>query len=227
LNVGLVSYCLKFNLGSDRVIQGVKESYGGKLYSTMACCGGRPHLFTFKSGSAGVGSPNKRRKADVVELPPLTIDAACHNMQTMEFIPADPRTVDLTEADMIFAGGSGVGTQEMFAVIQELADTMGASVGGTRPAVDQGWVPFERQIGQTGKIVSPRLYIAAGISGASLHAMGIKASENIVAINTDKSAPIFDLSHCSAVGDLTEVLPLLLKKIKDHQRMGAKEVNPA
>ena len=95
-------------------------------------------------------------------------------------------------------------------------------MGGTRPAVDQGWIPHERQIGQTGKIIAPRLYIAAGISGASLHTMGIKDSEHIVALNTDSNAPIFKLAHLSALGDLGEVLPLLVEKIKKFREEGTR-----
>ncbi len=226
LDIGLVSYCLKFAVGPDNLIQGVKESYQGKVYATFICGEKRPHLFTFKPGSVGVGPPNKRRTAEVIEidvLPPVIADDACKT-HTLAIIPADPRTVDLTEADIIVAGGAGVATLEMFDVLQELADALGASLGGTRPAVDQGWIPFQRQIGQTGKIVSPRLYIAAGISGASLHAMGIKDSEHIIAINTDKNAPIFSLAHCSAVGDLREVVPRLIAKIRKHRQQGVKEM---
>ena len=126
---------------------------------------------------------------------------------------------------MIVGGGAGVGTDDMFAVIQKLADVLGASVGGTRPAVDQGWILHDRQIGQTGKIVSPRLYIAAGISGASLHAMGIKDSEHIVALNTDANAPIVKLAHLSAVGDLNEVVPLLIEKITAFQKKEAQKAS--
>lgn len=227
LQVGLVSFCLKFAIGPDKTIQGVKEAYNGRVYATFACCGERPHLFTFKPGSAGVGAPDKRRRASVAELPPLDLTDMVRKTRTVTYIPADPHTVDLTEADMIVAGGAGVRTKEMFTLLQELADALGASVGGTRPAVDQGWIPFERQIGQTGKIVSPRLYLSAGISGASLHAMGIKDSEHIIAINTDKNAPIFKLSQLAAVGDLREVVPLLLQRLKKYRTESPHKSNPA
>ncbi len=218
LDVGLVSSCLQFAIGSDKNVLGVKATYGEKIYSSMACSGKRPHLFTFKPGSAGVGPANKLRSAAVTELSSLSLNTGAIATRTLAFITADPRTVDLSEADMIVGGGAGVGNKDMFGVIQELADVLGASVGGTRPAVDQGWIPHERQIGQTGKIVSPRLYIAAGISGASLHAMGIKNSEYIVALNTDGNAPIFKLAHLSAVGDLGEIVPLLVEKIRDYRK---------
>jgi electron transfer flavoprotein alpha subunit len=214
LGVGLISSCLKFTLGPEKAIQGVKETHQGKVYATLSCTGPRPHLFTFKPGAVGVGPESKRRTAKATELETLCIPEETGDTRTLEFIPADPRTVDLTEADMIVGGGAGVGDRETFEQLQELADLLGASVGGTRPAVDHGWIPFERQIGQTGKIVSPRLYLAAGISGASLHTMGIKDAENIIAINTDTNAPIFKMAHLSAMNDLREVLPVLVEKLK-------------
>jgi electron transfer flavoprotein alpha subunit len=227
LDVGLISSCLQFTIGPDKNVQGVKAAYERKVYATMTCSGSTPHIFTFVPGAVGVGQPNKRRKATVAEVSLPAFDSTPTAARTLEFMPADPRTVDLSEADIIVGGGAGVGTTDMFALVQELADALGASVGGTRPAVDQGWILHERQIGQTGKIVSPRLYIAAGISGASLHAMGVKDAEHIVALNSDKNAPIFKLAHLSAVGDLKEVLPLLLDKIKSYRKQQTQKAGNA
>jgi electron transfer flavoprotein alpha subunit len=216
LGVGLVTYCLRLQVGVDGVIIAVKEAYGRKAYATLTVCGPGPHIFTFKPGAVGVGSPQPKRRATVIDLS-LKLDEIGQKTRRIEFIHADPRTIDLSEADLVVAGGRGVGIAECFANLQALADVLGASIGGTRPAVDLGWIPFERQIGQTGKTISPQLYIAAGISGASLHTMGIKDSETIVAINTDQTAPIFKLAHLSAKGDLRLVVPLLIEKIKKHR----------
>ena len=216
LNVGLISNCLKFQTGRDGIVQGFKETYGKKAYALMACCGARPHMFTFKPGVVGVGKPNKRRTAKEIKLEPFRQLQAKQVGRVLEQIPANPKTVDLSEADMVVAGGSGAGTKEKFGLIEELGDVLGAAVGGTRPAVDYDWIPFKRQIGQTGKIISPRLYVAAGISGASLHTMGVKDSETIIVINTDQNAEMFKLAHMGGVGDLGEVLPILIQKIKKH-----------
>jgi len=132
----------------------------------------------------------------------------------LEYQPGDPRLIDLVEADRIVSGGRGVGGPEGFKILEQLADLLGAAIGGTRVAVDNRWIPFERQIGQTGKTVAPKLYLAIGISGASHHIMGAKASENIVAINSDPNAPIFKTAQLKVLADLHEVLPVLVKKLE-------------
>ena len=118
---------------------------------------------------------------------------------------------------MIVSGGRGVGSKEMFAVLQDLADAMGASLGGTRVALDHGWITHDRLIGLTGKRVAPQLYLAAGISGASYHTMGVKGSENIIALNIDKGAEFFKIAQLAAVGDLKTILPLLTEKLKKYR----------
>jgi electron transfer flavoprotein alpha subunit len=113
------------------------------------------------------------------------------------------------------SGGRGVGGPEGFAHVEELAEALHASVGASRVAVDLGWIPYERQVGQTGKTVAPELYVAAGISGASHHLMGMRGSEKIVAVNSDRKAPIFSVAHFGIVGDLHELLPRLARKIRE------------
>jgi electron transfer flavoprotein alpha subunit len=133
----------------------------------------------------------------------------------LEVLPPDPRAQDLREAERIVAGGRGVGGSEGFAAVQDLADALHASVGASRVAVDLGWVPYERQVGQTGRTVTPQLYVAAGISGATHHLLGMRGSEKIVAVNTDRRAPIFSVAHFGVVGNLHELLPALARRIRE------------
>jgi electron transfer flavoprotein alpha subunit len=122
--------------------------------------------------------------------------------------------VNIEDADFLVAGGRGLGKAENFALCQQLADALGGAVAATRAVVDAGWFPYAAQIGQTGKTVAPKLYLAAGISGAIQHKVGMQSSENIVAINKDSNAPIFEFSDLGIVGDLNKILPKLTEAVK-------------
>jgi electron transfer flavoprotein alpha subunit len=122
--------------------------------------------------------------------------------------------IDIEGADILVAGGRGLGKPEGFALCEALADALGGAVAATRAVVDAGWYPYSTQIGQTGKTVSPKLYLAAGISGAIQHKVGFQSSENIIAINKDSNAPIFEYSDLGIVGDLNKILPKLTEAVK-------------
>jgi electron transfer flavoprotein alpha subunit len=124
---------------------------------------------------------------------------------------ADTNKANLSYADVVVAGGMGLGKPENFALVKELAAVLGAEYGGSRPLVQKGWIDADRQIGQTGKTIRPKLYIAAGISGAIQHRVGVEGADLIVAINTDPNAPIMDFAHLAIVGDALTILPALTK----------------
>jgi electron transfer flavoprotein alpha subunit len=190
-----------------------RVTHGGGVHTQSSWPLGRPLIVTMKPGVADAGPTNAAAKEPPLIRHTVEIDERALRVRVLEEIPADPRVQDLREAERIVAGGRGVGGKEGFACVEALADALHAAVGASRVAVDLGWIPYERQVGQTGKTVAPRLYVAAGISGASHHLLGMRGSEKIVAINSDKSAPIFSTAHFGAVGDLHRILPALTDRI--------------
>ncbi|MFQ5666516.1 MAG: electron transfer flavoprotein subunit alpha/FixB family protein [Candidatus Binatia bacterium] len=208
-HVGLANDCNWVRLNAAGGIEAARIVYGGKVYARVRLTS-RPALATLRPGAGGVGRPAPRQPR-VDQLPPLASVPA--RVEHVAFIPADPHTVHITEAERIVAVGRGVGAREHLELYQQLADRLGAALAASRPLVDAGWLSFDRQVGQTGHIVAPRLYIAAGISGASQHTLGMKSSQCVVAINRDKNTEIFKLADLKVLADLITLLPALLREL--------------
>jgi electron transfer flavoprotein alpha subunit len=150
-----------------------------------------------------------------VEKLDVSLDPASFKSRFIEIKKAEAKGVDLTKANVIVSGGRGVGDPEKFSeVIQPLADALGGAMGASRPVVDAGWLPHEYQVGSSGQVVSPKLYIACGISGAIQHLVGMKTSNYIIAINKDPDAPIFEVANLGVVADLFEIVPALTAAVK-------------
>lgn len=187
----------------------VRSIYGGSLQETVAAEG--RSVVTVRSGTFGKPEEQAGRTAPVE-----TAEAASCELRTAvkETVQELAESVNLEDAEVIVAGGRGMGSAENFKLVHELAELLGGVVGASRPAIEDGWVPRNHQVGQSGKIVAPKLYIACGISGAMQHVSGMTGSGYIVAINKDEDAPIFDVADVGIVGNVNDVLPLMIEEIK-------------
>ena len=214
LKTGLTADCTGLDVDAESGnVAWTRPAFGGNLMATILCPDHRPQIGTvrpgvFKKGEAG------EAKAEIIK-EDIHVDAADIRTQILELIKEEGgETVDLEGAEIIVSGGRGVGGPEGYAPIKELADLLGGVVGASRPAIEEGWVPRNHQVGQSGKIVAPKLYIACGISGAMQHVSGMSGSGYIVAINKDEDAPIFDVADVGIVGNVNEILPLMIEEVK-------------
>lgn len=185
-------------------------SYNGNVLNDMKMGENLPHVATVRSGSFAKELDESRTGEVIAE--DITADAV--RTKVIETVKEIAESVNLEEAQIIVSGGRGMGSRENFALVEELADVMGGVVGATRPAIEEGWVSRAHQVGQSGKIVAPKLYIACGISGATQHVSGMIGSGYIVAINKDEDASIFDVADVGIVGDVTKVLPVMIEEMK-------------
>ena len=214
LKTGLTADCTALDIDDETGnVAWTRPAFGGNLMATILCPNHRPQIGTVR--------PGVFKKGDAVEGKAEIIKEDVHvpedqiRTQVIELIKEmGGENVDLEGAEIIVSGGRGVGGPEGFDTIKALADALGATVGASRAAVDAGWIAHAHQVGQTGKTVGPKLYIACGISGAIQHLAGMSGSDVIVAINKDPDAPIFDVADYGVVGNLFEVLPVLVDEIK-------------
>ena len=214
LKTGLTADCTGLDIDAETGnVAWTRPAFGGNLMATILCPDHRPQIGTvrpgvFKKSEAG------ENKAEVIRAD-IHMDPKDIRTQVLELIQEmGDANVDLEGAEIIVSGGRGVGGPEGFAPVKALAEALGATVGASRAAVDSGWISHAHQVGQTGKTVAPKLYIACGISGAIQHLAGMSGSDCIVAINKDPDAPIFDVADYGVVGNLFEVLPVLTEEIR-------------
>ena len=195
----------------DKLMQ-IRPAFGGNIIATIVNSWDDPQMVTVREGVMKLGTPDPSRKGEVEKVS-VELTEADTVVKVIERIRAD-KEIDLQAAQIIVAGGYGVGSKENFKLIKDLAEALGGEVGASRAAVDAGWIDHDHQIGQTGVTVRPRLYIACGISGAIQHSAGMSDSKKIIAINTDPDAPIFSCAHYAIVGDLNTVIPMMIKAFK-------------
>jgi electron transfer flavoprotein alpha subunit len=215
LQTGLTADCTGLAIGENRNLLQTRPAFGGNIMATILTERTRPQMATVRPHVMPMPKKDPSRRGEIVResMPIREEDIA---VKVLEII--DERKVgevDVAAADVIVSGGRGMCAKENFSILQELADELGGVVGCSRGAVEAGWMPAERQVGQTGKTVRPKLYIACGISGAIQHLVGMQQSDVIVAINRDRHAPIFEVANYGIVGDVLEVVPAITKRIRE------------
>ena len=215
IGAGLTADCTGLEIDpGERLLLQTRPAFGGNVMATIVCRHARPQMATVRPKVMSKAEPQPGHEPEVI---PVSVDLDERRVATkiLEILREDSGSqVNLQEADIIVSGGRGLGKAENFKYIEELAAALGGAVGASRATVDAGWIPAYHQVGQTGKTVHPKLYVACGISGAVQHLAGMSSSDCIVAINKDPHAPIFDVAHFGIVGDLFEVIPALVKEIQ-------------
>jgi electron transfer flavoprotein alpha subunit len=215
LGAGVITDCTGLAVEDGRVIAS-KEVFGGEYVTRSRVADSRPQLLgvsanAFDAEEVGGGAP------ETVALAVALSDAATAARVTDRELQTGSGRPDIGEAQVVVAGGRGLGKAEGFELAEQLADVLGAGVGASRAATDAGWYPHRAQIGQTGRTVSPALYLGLGISGAIQHRAGMQTSQHVVAVNTDPDAPIFGIADFGIVGDLYAVVPRLIEEINSRR----------
>ena len=214
LDVGMAQDCTVFAIEDGNLVA-TRPVYAGKAYAKVTLENSLPQMATARPKVMSINEPDASKSAEVIDAS-FTLDDGDLKTKVVDVAKDESGKVDLTEADKIVSGGRGMKGPENYNILEELADLIGASVGASRAAVDAGWRPHPDQVGQTGKVVSPNLYIACGISGAIQHLAGMSTSKVIVAINKDEDAPIFQKADYGVVGDLFDVVPALTEEVKKY-----------
>jgi len=212
---GLTADCTGLHIDKEkRLLVQTRPAFGGNIMAQIITPNYRPQMSTVRHKVMPEAAEDAKRKGEIIEevVDGSFIDA---RVKFIEFIQEEISKVNLSDADIIVSGGRGIADSKNFKLIEELAQTLGGAVGASRATVDSGWISYSHQVGQTGRTVAPKIYIACGISGQIQHLVGMQSSKIIVAINKDADAPIFKVANYGIVGDLFTVIPLLIKKFKE------------
>ena len=207
LGVGMAQDCTAFAIEDENLVA-TRPIYAGKAYTRITFENSWPQMALARPNVMSIAEPDASKSAEVMDAS-FNLDDAAIKTKVLEAVKDEGGKIDLTEADKIISGGRGMKGPENYGILEDLAALIGASVGASRSAVDAGWRPHTDQVGQTGKVVSPNLYIACGISGAIQHLAGMSTSKVIVAINKDEDAPIFQVADYGLVADLFDAVPEL------------------
>ncbi len=212
LETGLASDAIGLEIDADKTVKVTRAAFGGNFLVTVANKKTKPQMATVRPKVFPMSERDTSKSAEVVK-ESVAVSEDDLRTKVLQFMKSEV-AVNLVEADIIVSGGRGVGKPEGFKVLQDLANALGAALGASRAAVDSGWIPQEHQVGQTGKTVKPKIYIACGISGAIQHLAGMRTSDCIVAVNKDADAPIFKIASYGIVGDYNQVVPILIEEFK-------------
>ena len=215
LETGLTADCTSLDIDPETgLLMQTRPAYGGNIMATIVTPNGRPQMATVRYKMFPEAKPVEAPKGVVVNKA-VNMKSVRDRIKVLGFEEAKEE-LSITEADIVVSGGLGMGEPKGFELMRQLADALGGAVGASRPTVDEGWIDYRHQVGLSGRTVRPQVYVACGISGAVQHQAGMKTSDVIIAVNKDREAPIFKVSSLGVVGDLYEVIPRLIEKIKEH-----------
>ncbi len=212
LKTGLTADCTQLEISDKGELLQTRPAFGGNIMATIECPRTRPQMSTVRPLVMKPLEPDTSRTGEIVNYS-VVAERLTSKVRVRKFVALEGDQVNLNEADVVVAGGRGLENEKGFQLVSDLADSLGGAVAASRAAVDSGWVPYPHQVGQTGKTVSPKVYIACGISGAIQHLVGMQSADTIIAINRDADAPIFNVATYGVVGDIFEILPKLIDEL--------------
>ena len=214
LATGLTADCTDLEIRKeDGVLLQTRPAFGGNIMATIVCPYTRPQMATVRPMVMKPNTPDASRQGEIINVKPEAMRIQSR-VKVIKSVIEEGEQVNLNEADVVVAGGRGLENEQGFEVVRELASAIGGAVAASRAAVDSGWISYPHQVGQTGKTVCPKIYIACGISGAIQHVVGMQSADTIIAINRDPDAPIFNVATYGVVGDVFEIVPKLTEKMK-------------
>lgn len=217
VHTGLTADCTKLEIDPEsKDLMMTRPAFGGNIMATIQCPNHRPQMATVRPGVMQKLKLDENAKSEIIK-EEFEIPAECKNVEILEIVTIKQEKMNIQDAKVLVSGGRGMGCPEEFNGLEELAELFGGTVASSRAAVDSEWVAKDRQVGQTGQTVRPNLYMACGISGAIQHLAGMEESEIIIAINKDKTAPIFEVADYGIVGDVHKVIPALIDEVKKIQ----------